>query len=57
MRQHGCAVVTTEALHHAMYAGNVVVGGADELEQALHRILPQHSGTCTQLQVISATAA
>lgn len=29
-----------------MYAGDVVVGRAYELKEALHRILPQYSGTC-----------
>lgn len=29
-----------------MDPGNVIVGAADELEEALHWVLPQNSGTC-----------
>lgn len=29
-----------------MYAGDVVVGRADELEKALYRVLSQYSGPC-----------
>ena len=38
----GFPVVGGEALHHAMDAANVVVGRADEGEEALQRVLPQH---------------
>lgn len=40
----GAAVGGAQAGHHAVDAGDVVVGGADELEQTLHRVLPQHPG-------------
>ena len=42
----GGSVTAAQPLNHAVDAGNVVVGGADELEQAFQRVLPQHPGTC-----------
>ena len=43
------AIGRAQALHHAMDAGDVVVGAADKLEEALHRVLPQHPCTCPRL--------
>lgn len=40
------AIRAAEALYHAVDARDVVVGAAHELEQALHRVLPQHARTC-----------
>lgn len=37
-----------EALDHSSDAGNVVVGGADEGEEALDGVLPQHPHPCRQ---------
>lgn len=42
----GRAIHAAQALHHAVDAGDVVVGGAHKLEQTLHRVLPQHPGPC-----------
>lgn len=42
----GGSVTAAQPLDHAMNAGYVVVGGAHKLEQALQRVLPEHSGTC-----------
>lgn len=37
-----------EALDHGSDAGNVVVGGADEGEEALDGVLPQHPHPCRE---------
>jgi hypothetical protein len=42
-RQQARAICAAQALHHAMDAADVVVAGADELEQALDRVLAQHA--------------
>ncbi len=39
------AILRAQALDHAMYPGDVVVGAADELEEALCRILAHDAGT------------
>lgn len=36
-----------ETLDHGGDAGDVVVGGADEGEEALNRVLPQHPHPCS----------
>lgn len=40
------AELPAQRLHHAVDAGDVVVTAADELEGALHRVLPQHPCSC-----------
>jgi len=43
------AEVATQSLHHAVDAGDVVVAATDELEEALHRVLPQHARPCADV--------
>jgi len=41
----GGAVFRAQTLHHAVDARDVVVGAADELEQTLRGVLPEHPST------------
>ena len=46
----GRTVALGEAVDHEGDAGDVVVGRADEAEETLNRILPQHPQPCSTLK-------
>ena len=53
----GGSVGAAQAVDHAVDPGDVVVGGADELEQALQGVLPQHPGSCRERLVMMYAAS